>query len=311
MPSSSRKHKHNKTVKYRYIGGEGNIKSNIKSDRHGVLDMVGSKVGELAASMGNTIGDATLKIAGLEKIPSALSTNESDSDESNDSSHAVSYMDKTGAKTLDSVNEALSSEAVQSGIKQSAKQTADLVKQGAKTFNDALDDPEVKEEVKKALDHAGEIGSLVIEAGKEPFNKVVDVLAETVPKAASATVSGAIKVATDALGAVPVVGAVIDVGKMLNDGSKAASAVVEAGSDIAEVTSDAFKETTDNVHAGLQDLNEQKETSTAIADRTEKSIQQFTGGFKNKNNNKKTKRRLLKHSKKHNKKKSKRVQFAI
>jgi ABC-type transporter Mla subunit MlaD len=110
------------------------------------------------------------------------------------------------------------------------------------------------------------------------------------------------------MAAVPGLGAVIEIGKMLNDGSKAASAVVEAGSEAVETASDAFVETTENVKQGLQELDEKKKMAEQISNRTTKSINDFenplpataqaAGG-------RKTKRRLFKR-----KAKSKRVRFA-
>jgi len=109
------------------------------------------------------------------------------------------------------------------------------------------------------------------------------------------------------MAAVPGVGAVIEVGKMLNDGTKAASAVVEAGSEAVEAASDAFIETKENVEQGLKELEEKKKLAEQISNRTTKSIDNFENPISTQMvGGRKTRRRLFKR-----KAKSKRVRFAI
>ena len=180
----------------------------------------------------------------------------------------------------------------------------------ANTFNQAINDPVVKQEVEQAIDNAGEIGSVMVDAAKEPFNKAVDVAAEAIPKATGAAISGVVKVGTDAMAAIPGVGGVIEIGKIINDSSKAASAVIEAGSEAIETASDLFVETKANMEKGMQALEERKKMAEQISNRTTRSINEFenpinqitqqTGGKR------KSKRRLLRR-----KYKTKRVRFAI
>ena len=131
------------------------------------------------------------------------------------------------------------------------------------TFNQALNDPAVKTEVEEAIKNAGEIGAVAIDAAREPFNEAVDVAAEAAQKMSSAAVSGAIKVGTDAVAAVPFWGAIIDAGKMVNDGSKAASAMVEAGSEAVEAASDAFIETKRKYATRIERIRRKKENGRA------------------------------------------------
>lgn len=300
MPRLTRRCKKNRKNKsIRQNGGE--------NEREGVVDMVGDKIAEVASSAAKTIGDAGLKIIGLERI-----NKENNLQETGESPGIISNVknvaDKTGAAIIENVNEVLGSEAAKETTEQAAEQNATILKKGAETFNNALNNPEVKQEVEEAIEHAGEIGSVVVKASEKPFNEAVDAVAKAVPKVTSAAVSGAIKVGTDALGAVPFWGAIIDMGKMVNDGSKAASAVVEASSEAAEVASDAFIETKENIEKGLQELDEKKRISEQISNRTKNSINNFenpimsiqTGGVR------KTRRRLFKR-----KKQSKRVRFAV
>ena len=108
------------------------------------------------------------------------------------------------------------------------------------------------------------------------------------------------------MAAVPYIGSIIEVGKMLNDGSKAASTVVEAGSEAVEAASDAFIETKENIEEGLKVLEEKKKLGDEISSRTDKSIKEFEDPVKTQDGGRKTRRRLFKH-----KAKSKRVRFAM
>jgi hypothetical protein len=267
--------------------------------REGTLDVIGDKLGNIIQSVSSTAIDTGLKIAGLERIHK----NNEPINEPINQPNEPNIINKTGSAIINNVNEVLDSDIAKETTQQAAQDTADIIKESAATFNQALNDPAVKTEVEEAIKNAGEIGAVAIDAAREPFNEAVDVAAEAAQKMSSAAVSGAIKVGTDAVAAVPFWGAIIDAGKMVNDGSKAASAMVEAGSEAVEAASDAFIETKENMQQGLRELEEKKKMAEQITNRTTQSINHFensiTGG-------KKSRRRLLKR-----KGKSKRVRFNL
>ena len=223
-------------------------------------------------------------------------------------SNITKIADKTGATVLNNINEVLKSDTVENTTEQAIEDTTQILKKSAEKINESLNDPEVKYELEKSIKNLGELGSVAVEASKEPVNKAVDIAVESGQKVTSAALAGAVRVGTDVLAAVPVVGAVIDAGKAINDGSKAVSAMVEAGSEVAEAASDAIKETTENFEEGLNKLKEKQKMAEQISRRTTNSIKEFetpniitqsAGGYK-------TRRRLFKR-----KGKSKRVRFAV
>ena len=303
-----KKNRRNKSLKFK--GGNSETK-----EREGVFDVIGDKITNVTSSTLSSLADTGLKIAGLERIDTQkeetttnIANNVSEI-ASNITSNVTNVADKASASIIENVNEVLGSDAVKETTKQAAEDTAAITTKLLDNFNKTLDNPKVKQEVEEALNNAGQVASVAVDAMKEPFNKVVDATAESLQKASSAAVSGAIKVGTDALGAVPFWGAIIDIGKMVNDGSKAASAIVEAGTEAVEVASDAFIDTKENFEKGL---NEKKKISQQIHNRTTNSINQFynpTDITKNPDITKggsKTKRKLFK-----KKYKTKRVRFAI
>lgn len=296
-----KKNKQNKTFK----------RGGAADERQGIFDLLGDKISNIASSAAKTVADASLKIAGLERIDKNIQVDgnlEKNVDGASEIlSNVENIADKTGAVIIDNFNDFLGSNAIKQTTAQSAKDTAEIVKESAEVFNEALNDPVVKAELEEAVEKAGEVGAVLVKAAEKPFEEVVDVAAKAIPKATGAALSGAIKVGTDAMAAVPGVGAVIEVGKMLNDGTKAASAVVEAGSEAVEAASDAFVETKANVERGLKELEEKKKLAEQISNRTTRSIDNFENPISTQIvGGRKTRRRLFKR-----KAKSKRVRFAI
>ena len=310
-----KKIKKNTTNKRGGKSGESKMNTEQKSERQGIFDMIGSKIGSVASSAATKVGDLGLKFVGLERINKSDDEGIGKINESIEKigeatadfvSDVANVADKTGSAIIKNVNEVLESDAVKETTAEAAKNTAEIVQENLEVFNDALNNPEVKAEVKEAIDHAGEVGSLVVEAAEKPIEKAVDIASNSAAKATAAASAGFIKVSTDMAAAIPGVGAVIEVGKILNDGSKAASAIVEAGTEAVEVASDAFVETKKKVEEGLKVLEEKKNLAHEISSRTNKSIKEFENVIKTQDGGRKTRRRLLKR-----RAKSKRVRFAM
>lgn len=290
-------------------------------ERKGIFDMIGSKLGDVASSVVDKAEDIGLNALGLEKIDKPVEEIETPQkvDENiekiSDAASGVisnvgNVVDKTSAALVDKVNDILGSEGVNEGVKEAAEETAEITGKLAETFNDAMDNPVVKAEVEEAIENAGEVATVVAKAAEEPIKEVARVTVEAGSDALGAASAGLIKVGTDMLAAIPGVGGIIEIGKMINDGSKAASAVVEAGSEAVETASDAFLETSEKVKEGLKDLEEKKKMAEQISNRTTKSINQFENPLPSATQTagapRRTRRRLFKR-----KAKSKRVRFAI
>lgn len=327
MPRFTRHHKKIKKNKTFKRGGAADLsqtqklkssQNSVLDDKKGIFDIFGEKLSGLASSTIKTAADSGLKIIGLERIDKS---NDSDKIDQNveklgDAASGIisdikNVADKASAALIGNINEVLASPAVNQSVTEAAEETAEITGKLAENFNEALDNPIVKQELEEAIENAGEIGSVVVEAAKEPFNKAVDIAAEAVPKATGAAVSGAVKVGTDAMAAIPGVGGIIEIGKIINDSSKAASSIVEAGTEAVEAASDVFIDTKQNIEKGLKELEEKKKMAEQISSRTTNSINQFENPLSNikttgLTGGRKTKRRLLKR-----KLKSKRVRFAI
>jgi ABC-type transporter Mla subunit MlaD len=314
MPRFTRRKKNNIKNKTFKRGGDG-----PHEDRKGVIDIIGDKIGDLTSGVVDKAEDIGLNALGLEKIHKSNENNNvtKNVDQNLEKisgaasgvvSNVENVVNKTSAAIIDNVNEVLGSQTVNESVEEAGKETAEITGKLAETFNEAMDNPEVKADVEEAIKNASEVATVVAKSAEEPIKEVARVSVEAGTDALGAASAGFIKVGTDVLSAIPYVGAIIDLGKIINDGSKAASAVVEAGSEAVETASDAFLETKEKVQEGLKDLDEKKKMAEKISNRTTKSINQFENPLQPTTQSaggRKTKRRLFKR-----KAKSKRVRFA-
>ena len=280
--------------------------------RNGIIDQIGENIVDITSTAATKAADIALDLAGLErKNQSDSEKNDGQKTNENPSgfiSKAFNLADKTGAVIIDNINNVLESDAVKQTTLQAAKNTAKIVKETAQTFNDAINEPDIKTQIDEAILNAGKLGGVVIKASEEPVSNAVEVAAHSAQKATSAALTGAIKVGTDVMAATPYLGAIINVGKAINNASIAASAMSEAGSEVAEATADAVIQTRQNVNRLLKELDEKKKIGGQISNRTTNSIHEFENPFMSKTTGggMKTRRRLLK---RHGK--SKRVRFAF
>jgi hypothetical protein len=102
-----------------------------------------------------------------------------------------------------------------------------------------------------ALENAAQYAEIALVAMDQPINKALDKLHEAGIKAAASSVSGVIKVGTDAMAAVPGVGAIVELGKVVNDVSTAVGNVVGAASDATNTVSKLVKETSNNINESV------------------------------------------------------------
>jgi hypothetical protein len=259
-----------RTRKYRkYYGGEGeldNSKSFKKSE--GVLDIIGDKVSGYSSSIFDYGKKKGLRLLGLQEINPTQVTektekmdetlNKATEDASKIGSDIVNVVDKSSAAIIENVNDILENPEVGKTASEAGADIAETSSQLLESFNEAVNSPEFKEETKVALDNAAEIASIAVKSADKPINEAIDVVSEAGTKALGATTSGLVKVATDALAAIPGAGAIIEIGKIVNDVSAAAGDVVEASTSATEAISKAVVETSNNINEGIDKLEEAK-----------------------------------------------------
>ena len=347
-----RRNRKNKT--HKYYGGaavEVDDKSKIDDKSKGIFDIIGSKLSGYSGKAFTYVKDKGLRLVGLEPIKQSVETDNSTqevdqkiSEIGNAASEIIGdvkdVVDKGSAAVLENINDVLESPKVGETLTEAATETAEIGEKLLENFNEKLSTPELKIETKIALDNVADYADIAIEALDEPLNKAVDELNEAGTKAASGAISGLVKVGTDALAAVPGAGAVIEVGKIVNDASRAVGDVASAASEATSTVSKVVEETSKNINEGIEKLEEKKESMTNsltlpdinlnpdinfkpevsfnklnkeglnVSNRVDKSINQFENPVTSapviQQGGKKTRKKFLK-----SKGKSKKVRFAI
>jgi hypothetical protein len=115
----------------------------------------------------------------------------------------------------------------------------------------------------------------------KPVKDAVDQLGEATHKITSNTLQGLIKIGSDALAAIPGVGAVIEMGKIANDATTAAGNIVKAGNEATQVVTKVTDGIKKNIDDGVKQLAENKTAANQIMNRTEKSINTFENPINN------------------------------
>jgi hypothetical protein len=274
------KTKHNKRTRQifkktrknkKYYGGSGPIEQPLKKTE-GVFDIIGDKTSDYISNVINYGKEKGLRLLGLQTIKKSnndLQNTETMNKINNDltsftegvtnvGSDIANVVNKGSAAIIENINDVLQNPSVG---KTAGEAAGDLAETGAKifqNFNEVANTPEFKEQTKVALDNAAEIADIVVKASEKPVNDAIDILNEAGTKAISGVSSGAIKVATDALAAVPGAGAIVEAGKVINDVSTAVGDVVEASSDATEALSKVVTETSNNINESLEKLEETK-----------------------------------------------------
>ena len=253
---NKRNKRHKRTRKY--YGGSQDVNTNSGATfkpNEGVFNILGSKLSGFASSAFNYIEEKGLRAAGLKKIQDV----KTDANGNNVVEDGINKASGFVSNAINNVNNTLKSPEVQGSINAAAQ---DFSETGAKllgNFNQLASSPAFKEQVKIAADNASDYAEIFVEAMDEPVNKAMDNLNEAGTKAASGAVAGLIKVGTDAMAAVPGAGAIVEVGKMLNDGSKAVGDIVDAASNATETLSKIVTETSENIDKGLDNLEAKKQ----------------------------------------------------
>lgn len=188
---------------------------------------------------------------------------------------AANILNKGLALVLNQVNTVLAAPGVQTTVDVEATRATELVTDIFSRVAEKLKDPKLQEQARLAGDELTIYAKILVEAMREPLTELVGILSQAGLKATSAIIVGIIKVVTDAMAAVPGIGAVIEVGKIANDVSRAVGDAAEAGSNATTAASKAVFDITENVKQGLKNA-----ASTGVTENPETEAPRG-GGHKN------------------------------
>ena len=193
---------------------------------------------------------------------------------------AANILNKGLAMVLNQVNTVLAAPGVQTTVDVEAARATELVTDIFSRVAEKLRDPKLQEQARLAGDELAIYAKILVEAMREPLIELVGILSQAGLKATSAITVGIIKVVTDAMAAVPGIGAVMEVGKIANDVSRAVGDAAEAGSNATTAASKAVFDITENVKQGLKNAN-QTPPAEVRAENPETEVPTAGGGHKN------------------------------
>lgn len=264
MPKFTRHiNKHRKNISFK--------KGGYNNDRERIIDE--SK--DTTSNLLNTTRNNSLNHFGLEGINDNINKN------IENVRNIQNKFDKGKKAILGTVNGVLDSDIVDNKVKDTAKDTAQIIGKLASRFNEAMDDPAIKYKIEKSIQNVGELSDIAVESFKEPFKKGVNDLIETVNESAPKFGKAVGKAAWDTVTSIPPISVVGDLINITNDVTKAASAAVDAGSEAIITASNTFIETRDNIKKILKELDERKKMAEQITNRTTNSIRDFENPLAN------------------------------
>jgi hypothetical protein len=262
--------------------------------KEGVYGMVTDKVTDFAINTTDYLKTKALRLVGLQPVNST--NNNSQPNEtynnvsnittkasniiSNVSNDVVSIANHGASAIIQNVNDVLKTPQVNQSVTQAGKDTTEIAKKLLDTFNQNANNPEFKQEFMTAANNLADYATITVKAIDKPLNESIDMTNKAGVKAASGLASGAVKVIGDSVAAVPYIGAIVDVGKAVNDGTKAIGSTIEAGTEVAQTAASFVTKASDNLNKGLRELEEKKKQGEEIMNRTTDSIHQFQNNAK-------------------------------
>lgn len=256
------------------FGGAEETPPESPSKKKGVVEMISTGLSDAAKSTASAATTLGLRAVGLQPVDDGAPNPDSQRP-SDDSPSIISKVNETGGILLDRVNQVIGSDDFQGTITAAAEDTGAIIADTAKNFNERMNTPEARAQVEEAVGHASEVASVVAEAAKEPLEKAADTMSAAVSKASSGIATGAVKVLRDAAMAIPGVATLVEPVRIVDDLSRAAGTVVEAGTDATEAMADMVAETSDSTKQKLHELAQKKKESSKIRNRVNDSLQEF------------------------------------
>jgi hypothetical protein len=234
--------------------------------KEGIIDVAGNTLKDVIKDTGDFVLEKGLRLIGLQPV-----NEENELQKNNMVSNAFNKANNIVTGAIQNINNGLKSPEVAQTVSEAARETSQIAQGLMRNFNENFNNPEFNEELKNFSQYA----TIGIKSMDPVIDDSIDLLNKAVTKGVSGVASGAVKVLGDAVGAVPFVGPIADIGKAVNDGSKAIGSVVNAGSEVIEAASVLVGKTSENFKKQIEELQRRKEESKAIMNRTMNSISQF------------------------------------
>jgi ABC-type transporter Mla subunit MlaD len=241
--------------------------------KEGILEIAGDTALDAAEGTAAFVGKKLLRLLGLQPIDSGEPAEQDAA--SKIASKVFNIVDDKFGDIIQKLNNFLGDKNTRANIATSSKNLVEIFKLLLQDFNKTLNDPILKEEFVIAVYILGEYTKIFADAMDEPLDEAVDLLHDAILKALGGVSSGSLKVITDFAGAVPYAGAFVDLGKAINDGSKAAISVFDAGVNAVEAGSLLVGKTSQELNQAFEQVKAKQQEASDILKRADDSIQNF------------------------------------
>lgn len=247
-----KKYRFNKTRKL--IGGN--------SGKEEASNYIENKLSSLTSNAAEYLANKGARILGYEPINKSESELQVEEvkDLSNNFQKIQETVNKSTASLIEGVNNVLGSPEINETVSEAAEHTKEVANELINEINEPFKDPKFKQELAETLNNVGQVADLALTALDKPIDHAVDKLNESGTKMARAASTGAVKVASDVIAAVPGIGTIFDIARIVDDSSKAVASVVEAGSDVVQSGSELVSEASETV----KNINEQINDASAL-----------------------------------------------
>ena len=224
--------------------------SNKDDNKFSFIEIMINKAFELGSSAAGYLYPKLLRLLGARPINSDSNSNLSmyNSIVSNEEPNVIT---KSIATFLEMINGVIGNSLVNESLEQATQNTKNKISNLIEIINAKLNDPAFKFRFKLFLKNISEYCVIVLRAMDNPIDDAIDKLSETSLKLAKEMVASGAKVTTSALAAIPGIGVIFDLIRMMTDISEGATSIVDAGSSFTTTFSKIITETSKNVDKEL------------------------------------------------------------
>ena len=224
--------------------------SNKDDNKFSFIEIMINKAFELGSSAAGYLYPKLLRLIGALPINIDSNSNLSmyNSIVSNEEPNIIT---KSIATFLEMINGVIGNSLVNESLEQATQNTKNKISNLIEIINAKLNDPAFKFRFKLFLKNISEYCVIVLKAMDNPIDDAIDKLSETSLKLAKEMVASGAKVTTSALAAIPGIGVIFDLIRMMTDISEGATSIVDAGSSFTKTFSEIITQTSKNVDKEL------------------------------------------------------------
>lgn len=274
-----------KTDNENSIENKDDIQLKSFDDRKGIMettynyskDLLGKATGYVENSIANAMGyvpknseEEAEKKKELNRLNEEIKKKSSEltSSITNTTSNIINGISKEGANIVEAFNESLDIKDSKKNLTEAIGDTTKIASDFLGTIDKALDDPELKKQIKNTTKRVADYAAIGLEAAAPALDQAGEKMVNIAEKVTDKIGTSAVKAGLDIAGTIPGVGEVIEGIRVIDDLSKAGLAAADAAAEVIGTGSDFISNTKEN----YKKIMDQKKMAE---DRINKSLEDF------------------------------------